>query len=73
MNPKRGMWVRFIRALRLAEYSHKKGMEHLAEILDVFYRSDYTTWQSKIDKAREAHDATQILKMLQEISFEATT
>lgn len=66
MNPKRGMWVRFIRALRLAEYSHKKGMEHLAEILDVFYRGDYTTWQSKVDKAREAHDATQILKMLQE-------
>lgn len=25
MNPKRGMWVRMIRALRLAEYSHKKG------------------------------------------------
>ena len=66
MNPKRGMWVRFVRALRLAEYSHKKGMEHLAEILDVFYRGDYTTWQSKVDKAREAHDATQILKMLQE-------
>ena len=31
MNPKRGMWVRMIRALRLGEYSRKPGMEHLAE------------------------------------------
>lgn len=35
MNPKRGMWVRMIRALRLGEYSRKPGMKHLAEILDV--------------------------------------
>ena len=26
MNPKRGMWVRMIRALRLGEYSRKKGL-----------------------------------------------
>ncbi|MBO7140541.1 MAG: hypothetical protein J6W19_08240, partial [Prevotella sp.] len=38
MNPKRGMWVRMIRALRLGEYSRKKGFGHLAEILDVFYK-----------------------------------
>ncbi|MBQ4224613.1 MAG: hypothetical protein II674_12330, partial [Prevotella sp.] len=37
MNPKRGMWVRMIRALRLAEYSHQKGFEHLEQLLDVFY------------------------------------
>lgn len=43
MNPKRGMWVRMIRALRLGEYSRKPGMEHLAEILDVFYKQDYST------------------------------
>ena len=38
MNPKRGMWVRMIRALRLGEYSRKNGFDHLAEILNVFYK-----------------------------------
>lgn len=38
MNPKRGMWVRFIRSLRLAEYARRKGFEHLEEILDVARR-----------------------------------
>ena len=35
MNPKRGMWVRMIRALRLGEYSRKSGFGRLAELLDV--------------------------------------
>jgi len=29
MHPKREMWIRFIRALRLAEYSQKPGFEAL--------------------------------------------
>lgn len=66
MNPKRGMWVRMIRALRLAEYSHKKGMEHLAEILDVFYRQDYSTWQGRVDKARLQNDANKTISLLKE-------
>lgn len=66
MNPKRGMWVRMIRALRLAEYSHKNGMEHLAEILDVFYRQDYSTWQGRVDKARLQNDADKTLSLLKE-------
>ena len=66
MNPKRGMWVRFIRALRLGEYSRKKGFEHLAEILDVFYRHDYSTWQGRVDKARSQNDATATLALLKE-------
>lgn len=66
MNPKRGMWVRMIRALRLAEYSHKNGMEHLAEILDVFYRQDYSTWQGRVDKARLHNDADKTLSLLKE-------
>lgn len=66
MNPKRGMWVRMIRALRLAEYSHKKGMEHLAEILDVFYRQDYSTWQGRVDKARLESDTDKTLSLLKE-------
>lgn len=66
MNPKRGMWVRMIHALRLGEYSRKKGFEHLAEILDVFYKQDYTTWQGRVDKARNANDADKTLALLKE-------
>ena len=60
MNPKRGMWVRMIRALRLGEYSRKNGFDHLAEILDVFYKQDYSTWQGRVDKARSENDAVQV-------------
>ena len=66
MNPKRGMWVRMIRALRLGEYSHKKKMEHLAEILDVFYKQEYSTWQGRVDKARLENDADMTLALLKE-------
>lgn len=51
MNPKRGMWVRMIRALRLGEYSRKEGFEHLADILDAFYHHRYTTWQNKVENS----------------------
>lgn len=51
MNPKRGMWVRLIHALRLGEYSRKKGYEHLANILDVFYHRNYTTWSGQLEAA----------------------
>jgi len=66
MNPKRGMWVRMIRALRLGEYSRKNGMEHLAEILDVFYKQDYNTWQGNVDKARSENDAEMTLSLLKQ-------
>lgn len=66
MNPKRGMWVRMIRALRMGEYSRKKGMEHLAEILDVFYNQSYSTWQGRVDKARSENDAQKTLDLLKE-------
>ena len=66
MNPKRGMWVRMIRALRLGEYSRKNGFDHLAEILDVFYKQDYTTWQGRVDKARSENDADKTLALLKE-------
>lgn len=66
MNPKRRMWVRIIHALRLGEYSRKKGFTHLAEILDVFYRQDYSTWQGRLDKARTENDADKTLTMLKE-------
>lgn len=66
MNPKRGMWVRFIRALRLGEYSRKEGMEHLAEILDVFYNQTYTTWQGAVDKARNERDTQEVFRLLKQ-------
>ena len=64
MNPKRGMWVRMIHALRLGEYSRRNGFEHLAEILDVFYKQDYETWMGKLDRAQRANDKATTLKML---------
>ena len=66
MNPKRGMWVRMIRALRLAEYSHKKGFEHLEQLLDVFYNQDYATVQGRVNKAASANDADKTLALLKE-------
>lgn len=66
MNPKRGMWVRMIRALRLGEYSRKQGFEHLAEILDVFYKQDYQTWMGQLDEAQRHNNAQQVLSMLKQ-------
>ena len=66
MNPKRGMWVRMIRALRLGEYSRKSGFGRLAELLDVFYKQSYTTWQGRVDKARSENNAAQTLALLKE-------
>ncbi len=66
MNPKRGMWVRMIRALRLGEYSRKQGFEHLAEILDVFYKQDYQTWMGQLDEAQRHNDAQEVLSMLKQ-------
>ena len=66
MNPKRGMWVRMIRALRLGEYSRKNGFDHLAEILDVFYKQEYSTWLGRVDKARSENDADNTLALLKE-------
>ena len=66
MNPKRGMWVRMIRALRLGEYSHKNGFEHLAEILDVFYKRDYSTWQGRLDQTRLEYEEANTLTMIKE-------
>ena len=66
MNPKRGMWVRMIRALRLGEYSHKNGFEHLAEILDVFYKQNYSTWQGCLDQTRLEYEEANTLTMIKE-------
>ena len=64
MNPKRGMWGRMIHALRLGEYSRRKGFEHLAEILEVFYKQDYSTWAGQLDQAQKENRADEVLSML---------
>lgn len=64
MNPKRGMWVRMIHALRLGEYSRRKGFEHLAEILDVFYKKDYETWAGRLGQAQRENRADDVLTLL---------
>ena len=66
MNPKRGMWVRMIRALRLGEYSRRSGFEKLADLLDVFYKQEYDTWQGKVDDARIHNDEDTVIGMLKE-------
>jgi len=66
MHPKRGMWVRFIRALRLAEYSKRKGYENLAQLLDVFYNKKYTVWQGQVSKARLSTDMEQTFSLLKQ-------
>lgn len=66
MHPKRGMWVRFIRALRLAEYSKRKGFEKLAFLLDVFYNQVYEVWQSKVNSSRLKFDADKTFALLKQ-------
>ena len=66
MHPKREVWVRFIRALRLAEYSKKKGFEKLAMLLDIFYHQKYEVWQGKVQQAYLNVDTDTVLGYLKE-------
>lgn len=66
MHPKREMWIRFIRALRLAEYSKKTGFENLKELLDVFYNEIYTVWQGRVNHYRLRMDAENTFSLLKE-------
>lgn len=66
MHPKRGMWVRFIRALRLAEYSKRKGYDKLRDLLDKFYKEEYEVWQGVVNQYRLRHDAVTTLTLLQQ-------
>ncbi len=66
MHPKREMWVRFIRALRLAEYAKRKNFGKLAQILDIFYNERYTTVESHIMHYKLRYDARNTFHMLKE-------
>ncbi len=66
MHPKRAMWVRFIRALRLTEYAKQKGFENLAKVLDVFYNEKYEVWNGKVNASRIKFDADATFTLLKQ-------
>lgn len=66
MHPRREMWVRFIRALRLAEHAKRKGFGHLAEVLDRFYRKDYEVWAGKLENSRMRYDEATNFNLLKQ-------
>lgn len=66
MHPKRGMWVRFIRALRLAEFSQRPGLERLRVLIDKFYRQDYTVWEGQVSHFRLRYDIENTLDLLKQ-------
>lgn len=66
MHPKRSMWVRVIRALRLAEYGKRKGFENLALLLDTFYNEKYEVWQGKVNEYKMKTDAKGTFELLKQ-------
>jgi len=66
MHPKREMWVRFIRALRLTEYAKKEGYGKLKSILDIFYNETYPVWQGEVDAAKSQDDVERTLTLLKQ-------
>lgn len=66
MHPKRSMWVRFIRALRLVEYSKKEGFENLAELLTTFHEEKYPVWTGRIQHFRLKKNANQTFTLLKQ-------
>lgn len=66
MHPKRAMWVRFIRALRLAEYAKKPGYSYLKELMNVFYNQTYNVYQREVEHARLKMDAEKAFTLLKQ-------
>ncbi len=66
MHPKRGIWVRMIRALRFTEYAKMKGFDTLKNILDTFYNEDYDVWQAAVEAGRNQFDVDKVMSLLQE-------
>ncbi len=66
MHPKRSIWVRMIRALRLAEMSKKEGFEKLKDILDEFYNETYFVWQGAVDNNRKQFNEAEVVELLKQ-------
>ncbi|MFB6457539.1 hypothetical protein ACE38W_19875 [Chitinophaga sp. Hz27] len=66
MHPKRNMWVRFIRALRLAEYAKRPGFDQLRKLMDAFYNEAYEVWQGRVNHFRLRLDPSSTFYLLQQ-------
>mgnify|MGYP001799451779 CR=1 FL=1 len=66
MHTKRNMWVRFIRALRLVEFSRKPGYEKLKAALDCFHDEDFVVWQGRVDAYRLRMESGKTLALLKQ-------
>lgn len=64
MNPRRNMWVRVIRALRLNEFARRLKMPKVLEMLDLFYRKDYYVWSAAADQAYNSGNAEWLMELL---------
>ena len=66
MHPKRSIWVRMIRALRLAEISKKEDFEKLKDILGEFYNETYFVWQGAVDANRKQFNEAEVVELLKQ-------
>lgn len=66
LHPFRGMWVRFIRALRLAEYARLPQYTRLAAFMDCFYNKSYPVWAGEVQCALLDGNAEKYTAMLRE-------
>lgn len=66
MHPKRRMWVRFIRALRLVEFAGKPGFERLAALLVVFHTGTYSVHAGQVQNARLRRDPDETFRLLKQ-------
>ncbi|MBD5234319.1 MAG: hypothetical protein HDS65_09120 [Bacteroidales bacterium] len=64
MNPRRQMWVRFIRALRLTEFAKNAKYPKLRTFLDLFYRKDYPVWLGKLESSKLRNDSEAFFRRL---------
>lgn len=66
MHPKRAMWVRFIRALRLVEYGKRAGFEKLGALMKMFNKQEYDVWQGWVNHFRTTFDMDNALELLKQ-------
>ncbi|ASZ10741.1 TerD family protein [Chitinophaga pendula] len=66
MHSRRGMWIRFIRALRLPEYSKRAGMDKLRALLDHFYNGNYEVWGGRVEHFRLRMDVESAMYLLKQ-------
>lgn len=64
MHTHRGMWVRIIRALRLAEFAKKTGFEKLKQVLDNFYNETYFVFNGRLQELKLKDEPNKAFSML---------